>query len=143
MHEFAEALQLGLSRAEEEDQKKHDGLKQTLVKALSHCSQILDLPPESVVQLLKLDENDIWKLRGALVAAKSLDLANENMADILDLARVARIMEEDEPVPLVTGPTGATGSTGPSGPKGLPRITNSRIPTSMGPIKKPLSFRRC
>jgi hypothetical protein len=111
---FSEALKVGLERAAEEDKVK-------LANAMSHCTTILDLPPEAVIALLQIKRNDLWKLQNALEIAqeKKLEFSNESMAELLDLARVARVMEEDEPVNRSRGVTGPTGPTGPQGAQGL------------------------
>lgn len=124
---FAEAMETGLSRAKDEDRQK-------LVSALSHCSAVLDLPPEAVIQLLKIKAQDLWKLQSALRVAETLSLSQAEMSEVLDLARVARIMEEEqEPSMGSPGVTGATGPTGPIGARGVTGL-NARI---MGSPKNP------
>lgn len=122
---FADALEEGMQRAKEQDNK-------SLISALSHCTAILDLPPEMVLQLLKIKPNDLWKLQNVLSLVKdsALNLSKEDMEGILDMARVVRIMEE-EPDPRnsmsvgVTGPVGPIGSLGATGRTGPQTITVS------------------
>lgn len=110
---FVASIATGLERVQEQDRKK-------LVSTLSHCSPVLDLPPELVVQLLKIKQQDLWKLQAAIKAAEHLKLSSEEMGEILDEARVARIMEEEpEPSMGPTGPTGVQGATGPTGSTGV------------------------
>jgi hypothetical protein len=111
--EACKKLMANVEASREEDKTK-------LANALSHCSSILDLPPEAVIALLQIPRNDLWKLQNALEIAQEnkLEFSSESMSELLDLARVARVMEEDEPVNRSRGVTGPTGPTGPQGAQG-------------------------
>src|SRR5271167_1755695 len=101
---FAEALETGMKRAKEDDREK-------LVSALSHCTDILDWPPEIVLKLLQIKPVELRKIQRTVGLAQDakIDCSVEEMAHVLDMARVARIMEE-EPEPTFGGPVGVTGS---------------------------------
>jgi hypothetical protein len=110
-----------------------------LVKVLSHCSNILDLPPESVIALLRLDPHEIERLRTALnmIQRKDLEFTIEEMGTILNDAKVVRIMEEEPPMPTVVNNTGPTGATGPTG-RLYETIKKTTLPRSIiGPITGP------
>jgi hypothetical protein len=147
MHECGESVHA--MTTEELQKLKRDGEVKKLVSTLSHCSNILDLPPETVITLLKMNRSDMWKLASALdiVQDRRLEFSVEEMADILNDAKVARIMEEDEPRqgPVgATGPHGHIGLTGPTGPTG-PSGPNKKttLPRNVfGQIRSPMSPRR-
>jgi hypothetical protein len=114
MSEFADAFKAGIKASEKADTKK-------LVDALSECSPILDFPPEIVCKLLSMKAQDVLKLHGIMqqhIFGTNKQISVERMAELLDLARVARIMEENEPA-MAFGPTGPVGPTGPRGPTGI------------------------
>jgi len=129
---FAEALETGMKRADEQDIEK-------LVSALSHCSAILDWPPEIVAQLLKIGPIEFRKIQKAVgvVLDNKIDLPITKMAEVLDMARVARIMEEEpEPAFGVTGPTGPVGAIGPTGPQGISGRTQTISVSSRDAIEE-------
>jgi hypothetical protein len=125
----------------EEEQKKQEEATQKLIHALSQVNSILDLPPEIVIQILKIKQNDVWRLSEVIRLAETMEFTPEEMSHVLDLARVSRIMEEDDPWVLgPTGPTGPTGAYGPTGPVGMngpsgPSKMHPRFPLNTGPIK--------
>jgi hypothetical protein len=100
--------------------KMCDAERQALIDKLSLCSHVLDLPPEMVLAMLRIQESDAWKLVEIIRLAQKVKIESpEQMKEILDLARVARIMEEQqEPIgpASFSGPTGAQSPTGPTGP---------------------------
>ncbi len=118
-----------------------------LIDYLSQCNSILDFPAVTVLHLLKIDPSDLWKIQEIVRLFKNteLELNEQGMSEILDMARVARIMEDQEHR-LNNAPIGATGATGPTGPIGFKGVTGATGPTgsrgSVGPIKGSQSPRR-
>ena len=130
------------------------GTIKKIVGVFSQCNSILDLPAEVVNAILTINRNDFWKLQNVihLVSNSKLKFSNEDMARVLDDAKVARIMEEE--VEPIYGPTGATGPmghgiTGPVGPTGPAGLAMNQLSKkqklqlmSKGPIRAPKSPKR-
>jgi hypothetical protein len=99
--------------------------KKRLVDALSQCSSMLDFPPEVVGKILEIKPDDAWRMGEIINAANQLravnDISLEDIPELLDLARVVRIMEEQDPF------RGVRGVTGPQGPQGSPGISPSGV----------------
>ena len=91
---------------------------------------------------MKCKRNELWKLDRALTVAQThkIEFTEQEMAEVLDLARVARIMEENEPKRFVgvTGPTGPQGMQGPVGHTGPTGPTGVVGPTQKQTAKHPI-----
>ena len=116
-----------------------------LVDYLSQCDSILDLPASTLLELFKVKTQDLWKIQeiSRLVSTSNLEFEEQEMSEVLDQAKVARIMEDQEHRFIIgpTGPTGPTGSTGPTGmtgPTGKTGITGATGPT--GGIQRLASY---
>ena len=86
-----------------------------LVNTLSRYNSILNLPINVILRLMKINAKDTWGIPEIINICKDLDLSKDEMKEVLDLAKVARITEEDESRP--TGVYGVTG-LGPTDPQG-------------------------
>lgn len=103
-----------------------------MIEGLAYCNSILDMPVDAFRHLLKVKSDEMWRLLDVIRNSEKIDLSDGELAHILDVAKVKRIMDDTYASPMTgpTGPTGATGITGPVGPQGSPGLTGATGPGS-------------
>jgi hypothetical protein len=101
----------------EETKTRRENTIKKIINELSECNSILDTAPEVVAQIMKIKSTDLWRLSSIihLIQTEKLELDTQEMKELLDQARVARIMEENENLPSGVSWGGTTGPLGPSG----------------------------
>jgi len=118
-----EASKEGPVRAEEniKDRQtlREEGLKQ-LAAQLAPCGPILEMDPDFIHKVLAIPEKYWWQFSKAQYTASKIEPTVEEIAQILDMAKVVHIMDEPG---LMKRPIGVTGPMGPQG-----------FPGSIGPL---------